>query len=106
MCLCVRYICLLVCECPYTCVSLCVEAKHPYQVSSSNIVYLIFLRQSLSLNMELTNLARLAIHQASCVSLPSTEIRTAYCWAWLFVFLFGIQTQILMLAEQVLVFKF
>lgn len=72
---------------------------------SSIILHFIFLRQNPSLNLELTNSARLAGQGRSRIllSLPSQyRITGRHSHAWLFSMDAGIQTEVLMFKRQVL----
>lgn len=61
------------CVCVHIHVRVCVEARGQYQVSSSIPSTLLFLRQGLSQNLELTDRAR-KLHTSVCLHLLSPGI--------------------------------
>lgn len=87
--------CLSVCLCLFVCVylfvpvCLCVcnmqthrDAQTYTHMLTSSVLHLIFLRQSLSLNLELTNSMRLPIQESgesSCLCPPRTGITVSRC---------------------------
>lgn len=101
------FVCMCMCRCAYMCVDICVEARGQLWVSSSIILYLIFLRKGLLLYLELCiwlDLCSLGctLQGSFCYWLPSAGITGTFCMPSFLVWMPGIQVQVLKLWWSVL----
>lgn len=104
MCVCVCSFVWHVCNGTYVCMhALTCGADGQKCLMSSSVLHIIFLRQCVSLNLEFTNPSRLArpAKGPSCFCLPSPEISGIH-HIQLFMYVVGIQIQVLMHLCQVL----
>lgn len=78
-------VCLCYCSCVCMCACMCihVEARNWSWLSATGL-QLIFLNKGISLNLECTNLARIAYHRSFCHCLPDTRITCMCHHAWHF----------------------